>query len=159
MIPRVTLPVVVEAVPEAIVTTPTSATPKTMKTMPVQWWRYCLRPRKQTEKRAVITTIIPLIIQQTEAGTIVKATNMREDPMKSQEAGMAINRGLMLVGMSSFLAYLPPGESSIPFLTSSLSLALLAIKTFTPQAGRHINSPKNMTAACKQGWVYNQPRL
>jgi len=62
MIPRLTLPVVVEAVPEAMVTTPTSATPATMKIMPAQWWRYYLRPRKQTEKRAVITTIIPLII-------------------------------------------------------------------------------------------------
>lgn len=52
--------------------------------------------------------------------------------MKSQEAGMAINRGLMLVGMSSFLAYLPPGESSILFALSSLSFFLLANKTFTP---------------------------
>ena len=62
----------------------------------------------------------------------MRATNIREDPQKSQEAGIAINKGLILVGMSSFFAYLPPGESIIPAAVSALSAFRLASKVFTP---------------------------
>ena len=54
-------------------------------------------PKKITDNKAVMTTIIPRIIWYTAAGTIVKATNIREEPQKSQLAGIASQSGLILV--------------------------------------------------------------
>ena len=41
---------------------PTRNTPVRIRTIPVQWCRYCFAPRKIIDIMAVITTIRPLII-------------------------------------------------------------------------------------------------
>jgi hypothetical protein len=46
----------------AMATYPTSATPARMNATPVQWCLYYFFPRKIHASKAVITTIIPLII-------------------------------------------------------------------------------------------------
>ena len=43
-------------------TRPTMKTPPRIKIIPTTWCLYCLRPRKTTDIRAVITTIKPRII-------------------------------------------------------------------------------------------------
>ena len=48
--------------PAATATYPTSKTPKTMRIIPVQWWRNYFFFKNHIEKNAVITQINPRII-------------------------------------------------------------------------------------------------
>ena len=65
------------------------------------------------DRMGVTTLMAPRIIWYTEAGTIVRAMNMRVLPAKSQEAGIAMRRGLgfILSCLSSAIA-VPAGTQT-----------------------------------------------
>jgi len=117
---------------EAIMLTkPTIATPSTMVAREIQWWAYYLRPRNISAMKAVMTTMKPRIIWYTLAAHIVRAMNIRVEPQMSKHAGIAINKGLILI--------LSPGVGYMNF--------------FPAYSPRQSTSPTNITAHWKYGWL------
>ena len=97
---------------KAMATQPTSATPMTMLAIATQWCRYYFFLRKMIERMGVTTLMNPRIIWYTEAGTIVRAMNMRVEPAKSHEAGIARRKGLGFIFSIFCSACCVPGESN-----------------------------------------------
>lgn len=76
---------------------PTRETPDTIMISEMIWCAYCLRFKKMTENKAVISTMAPLIIWYTDAAHYVRPTNMSDEAVVSKAAGRANQNGLMFV--------------------------------------------------------------
>jgi hypothetical protein len=113
--------------PAATVTYANSKIPMTISKMPAQWWRNYFLPKNQIEKITVITHINPRIIKKMPASTIVKAINIKVELKKLQDAGIEIQKGLILVG---FLLASSSYEVSIRSAENSSWVSLFASLLF-----------------------------
>jgi hypothetical protein len=73
----------------------------------------------------------------------VRATNIRVEAIKSQEAGIASHNGLMLVFCFTRCAYVVPGEAGVA--RPSLSFELKK-SVFTAKNRKQLISPTNINA-------------